>query len=259
MIGEFIQLFKRFCNFFQAVNVAGDADVFGMRLRRDDFSALVDGKAETCAGDVLQKGGELRFIFSRGYRIYGVKLLARAGHDPLQHIARAEWSLKGSPDRQSIWQPLAFTPKTVDSNRFLAVDEPLYSQFWETLTVTLNSDVGDVEICEVEIYALGDQCGQPEIPINGHVDLSSDQLRATYQCAPGYKIDPESDAVRKCVNGNWAGLEPVCRVAERNECDNQTADATPIVFSILFGLTLLFGLIGAVYIHLNYKLVKKTR
>jgi hypothetical protein len=59
------------------VNV--DGDVFGINVKNnEENSILVDGNYDTCtAADAIQRETSFGLVFSRQYRIYGVKLIAK--------------------------------------------------------------------------------------------------------------------------------------------------------------------------------------
>ena len=65
-------------------------------------------------------------------------------------------------------------------------------------------------LCRLEVFAFPDQCGQPEIPINGTVDWQRGSPKATYSCVEGYALEP-GKKTRTCQNGRWSGTQPICK------------------------------------------------
>jgi Sushi repeat (SCR repeat) len=68
---------------------------------------------------------------------------------------------------------------------------------------------------QLEIYAFPNQCGHPEIPINGTVNWQSGSPIATYSCHSGYAVH-SADTTRTCDKGKWSGNEPVCKPISLN-------------------------------------------
>ena len=56
-----------------------DGDVFGINVKNNGENAiLVDGNYDTCtAADAIKRETSFGLVFSRQYRIYGVKLIAK--------------------------------------------------------------------------------------------------------------------------------------------------------------------------------------
>ena len=69
------------------------------------------------------------------------------------------------------------------------------------------------QLCQLEMYALVDQCGHPEIPINGTVTWQRGSTIATYSCHEGYALEPKT-TTRICHKGKWSGSEPLCKLFE---------------------------------------------
>ena len=65
-------------------------------------------------------------------------------------------------------------------------------------------------VCQLEVYALSEQCGHPEIPINGRVDWQRGSPNATYSCNEEYFLEPNSET-RTCEEGKWSGSELICK------------------------------------------------
>jgi Sushi repeat (SCR repeat) len=70
------------------------------------------------------------------------------------------------------------------------------------------------QLCQLEMYALVDQCGHPEIPINGTVTWQRGSTIATYSCHEGYALERITVFdwnTRTCQNGKWSGSELRCK------------------------------------------------
>jgi Sushi repeat (SCR repeat) len=67
----------------------------------------------------------------------------------------------------------------------------------------------DVYICYFKVLAMYDDCGHPEIPLNGQVQWEPGDTRATYRCERGFQLEPPAQS-RECVRGTWTGVEPIC-------------------------------------------------
>ena len=52
-----------------------------------------------------------------------------------------------------------------------------------------------------------EECGNPEIPAHGRVNVSGRQ--ANYYCDPQYNLI--GDDVRNCSHGMWTGGQPICK------------------------------------------------
>ena len=67
----------------------------------------------------------------------------------------------------------------------------------------------DVYVCDFTILAMYDDCGHPEIPLNGQVQWEPGDTRATYRCERGFQLEPQAQS-RECVRGTWTGVGPIC-------------------------------------------------
>jgi hypothetical protein len=72
--------------------------------------------------------------------------------------------------------------------------------------LTLKAD-RDVSVCYADIYTFPDQCGSPEVPIDGEVKWNTSTV--VYRCKKGFQLK-SGDLIRKCVDGEWTGTVPVC-------------------------------------------------
>jgi Sushi repeat (SCR repeat) len=66
-----------------------------------------------------------------------------------------------------------------------------------------------IYICEIELIVYHDECGQPEVPLHGHVQFETDDTQAIYRCDDGYKLD-SNHPIRHCIQGQWNGSQPIC-------------------------------------------------
>ena len=97
-----------------------------------------------------------------------------------------------------------------------------------------------------------DECGYPEVPVNGHVYWEESEATAVFLCSAGYRRDTD-EPVRKCVEGRWSGPEPACPTAD--DC----FDAAPVVFCVFFALASLSLAATGFYVRTNFHLVPKSR
>ena len=71
-------------------------------------------------------------------------------------------------------------------------------------------------------FCVGESCGQPASPSNGHVNTSAGVLfedKAVYSCDVGYMLNGLAE--RTCqAGGQWSGGVPTCE-SETSECDVQ--------------------------------------
>jgi Sushi repeat (SCR repeat) len=79
-------------------------------------------------------------------------------------------------------------------------------------------------VCQLEIYALPNQCGHPEIPINGNVIWQRGSTSATYSCHEGYSLEPNT--TRTCQKGKWSGSEPICMEDTATSSDTEDTAIT---------------------------------
>ena len=85
-------------------------------------------------------------------------------------------------------------------------------EFVSKLGFRPNSGRGEtkgISITRAELLTLNDNCGHPEIPINGHVQWMTNDITASYSCDKGYRLNPKSK-IRHCIKGSWDGSEPTC-------------------------------------------------
>jgi Sushi repeat (SCR repeat) len=66
-----------------------------------------------------------------------------------------------------------------------------------------------VYICEIVLFAYHDECGHPEVPLNGRVQWKPDDTEAIYRCEDGYQLD-SNYSTRHCIQGQWNGSQPIC-------------------------------------------------
>ena len=167
------------------------------------------------------------------------------------------WSLKASTEFQSEFATVEFHQKRLNSSGFfLIMGQETAESKWKSVLVTINSNMEGVQLCEIEIFALADQCGHPEIPLNGHVQWKSSDLTAIYNCNPGFQMEPYTP-IRHCLRGTWIGQEPVCRPADI-KCQIP-ADPIPVVFCVVLAVLLAIVLLIGAYFCYGYHLVKKDK
>jgi Sushi repeat (SCR repeat) len=158
---------------------------------------------------------------------------------------RKWWAIRlfvSAPELQSVnWTVTAQTTGTKPIRRNLTINRIEYEDELVALLV-LNTDVKlanltlkadqNVSVCSAEIHTFPDQCGSPEVPIDGEVEWNTSI--AIYRCKKGFQLK-SGDLTRQCVDGEWAGPMPVCTEMEIemttdefhwNSIENMTALST---------------------------------
>jgi Sushi repeat (SCR repeat) len=105
------------------------------------------------------------------------------------------------------------------------------------------------------ILAQIDECGEPEVPSNGHVHRFGSS--AIYRCDPGFRLEPNA-AVRNCTGGRWAGHQPACvlHVNVPGEFFMQTSDSwTWAVIGFIGGLVVLVIAMVAIFLISKQRLM----
>jgi hypothetical protein len=137
---------------------------------------------------------------------------------------RKWWAIRlfvSAPEPQSVnWTVTAKTTGTKPIRRNLTINRIEYEDEFEALLVlntgvklaslTLKADQ-DVSVYSAEIHTFPDQCGSPEVPIDGEVEWNTSI--AIYRCKKGFQLK-SGDLIRQCVDGEWAGPVPVCTEME---------------------------------------------
>ena len=70
-------------------------------------------------------------------------------------------------------------------------------------------DCADYVCLSVCLSILNPDCGAPDTPANGAVQLSAKNQIATFSCGPGYQLEGNSTHVCQ-QSGEWSGQLPFC-------------------------------------------------
>jgi Sushi repeat (SCR repeat) len=138
-------------------------------------------------------------------RMFGIRITSEID-DTFERFQKAIFVLAG--DEVKVPQ-IAYERKNLSDSMSLFVFTNLTEEL-SSLTVKL---VGNhyFNLCQLELFALPDQCGHPEIPINGTVTWQSGSSNAIYSCNEGYFLEPDTET-RTCEKGKWSGTEPICKL-----------------------------------------------
>jgi Sushi repeat (SCR repeat) len=152
------------------------------------------------------------FMFSIGVerRLYGIQFtITMAFLFPMDIMA---WTIEGQRNDQSEWELLQF-----DERDSYQTEEHRKVFFYFNGSVKFKKvrvSIGQfysINVCGIEVFTLNDECGQPEVPLNGRVQWNPGDTEAIYRCDDGYQLNVPSDT-RQCVQGKWNGLQPICEL-----------------------------------------------
>jgi Sushi repeat (SCR repeat) len=146
-----------------------------------------------------------KFQIEKERRLHSIRL--RTTSADWQYFERAVFTFEGWNNDQSKWKKLNIhrANREHDFSANLVLNK--YSIYrYKTLSFTFNIWV---VICEIRLFAYHEECGRPEIPLHGHVQLESDDTKAIYWCDDGYQLKPNYP-IRHCIQGRWNGSQPIC-------------------------------------------------
>ena len=149
------------------------------------------------------------FVFSIGVarRLYGIQLMVtKVFRFPMESI---KWTVEGQRNDQSEWELL----KQRSSQSYRTDEHRNISIYFDSSVkhkkVRVSIGSFGVDICGIEVFAYYDECGHPEVPLNGRVQWNTGDTEAIYRCDDGYRLNVPS-ATRQCVQGEWNGLQAIC-------------------------------------------------
>ena len=140
-------------------------------------------------------------------RLHGIQFTAI--NDPCFKLENMAWTIEGQRTDQSGWEYLRIERTEfyhTREHRMILVyfDGSIY---FKNLRLFINHF--HFQVCNVELLVFHDECGHPEVPLNGWVQWNPGDTEAIYRCDDGYRLNVPS-ATRQCVQGEWNGLQAIC-------------------------------------------------
>jgi Sushi repeat (SCR repeat) len=148
-------------------------------------------------------------MFSIGVprRMYGIRFTAtKVFWFPMETIA---WTIEGQRNDQSEWELLKLDGRESYQNKEHRKISIYFDSSVKYKNVRVSIGSYAVDVCGIEVFTLNDECGQPEVPLNGRVQWNPGDTEAIYRCDDGYQLNVPF-TTRECVDGKWDGLQPIC-------------------------------------------------
>ena len=153
-------------------------------------------------GDLCQRDNEGISLSNDTGRLYGIRLTTTRDLWPV--FKSTFWSLEGQSDDQSQWERLRIVgTETNDRNYGLL----FILENQQKLNKILVMSPARCAICVTELLTYHDDCGHPDVPVNGKVEWND--TNAIYRCDEGYRLVSGSQS-RWCDQGRWTGSESIC-------------------------------------------------
>jgi Sushi repeat (SCR repeat) len=178
--------------------------ILSIQQRIDDNDTVthsVDDKGMLSKCFTLSQYEPLVAHLTNQRRLSGVRITSGTSKSDVIFFQRANFKFTGR--RGQIPSERTYSKKSVSSFVFKNSNQRT-SQSVEIVSTK------SFELCQLEMYALVDHCGHPEIPINGTVTWQRGSTIATYSCHEGYALEPKT-TTRTCHKGKWSGSEPLCK------------------------------------------------
>jgi Sushi repeat (SCR repeat) len=179
---------------------------------QNDESVGIDqqGKLSNCPS--FSKSEPLTAQLPEKRRLSAIRISSAADDTNVNKFKKANFSFAGD---ENVVPQIAYERNISSDSISLFVFTNLTEEL-SSLSIKLTSDKS-FNLCQIELFALPDQCGHPEIPINGTVTWQRGYQNATYSCQEGYYLEQYpiisfSAETRICEKGKWSGSEPLCEL-----------------------------------------------
>ena len=171
------------------------------------------GKLSDCAP--LSQTELLNVRLSEKLRLLGIRISSETKRLHLKKFSTANFSFVG--DEEKVPQIAYKRTNLSDSTSLFA-----FMNLTEELKIVSIkvASTASVDVCHLEIFAFPNECGHPEIPINGTVTWQRGSPTATYYCREGYHLEPNTKT-RTCEEGKWSGTEPLCKLFQFKTFEDQ--------------------------------------
>ena len=148
------------------------------------------------------------YIFEIGgeRRLHRIQL--RVESADWDRFKNAALSFQGLKNDQSKWENLDVTRTNheIHSSSILVLNK--YSNSYHLKKLIFKSNKW-FRVCEIVLFSYHDECGHPEVPLNGRVQWKPDDTKATYRCDDDYQL-VSNYSTRHCIQGQWNGSQPIC-------------------------------------------------
>ena len=165
----------------------------------------VDDKGTLSECFTLSRYETLVAHLSKRRRLSGVRITSGKNRSDVNLFQKANFKFAGR--RGQIPSERTYSKKSISSFVFQISNQRTFSKSIEIVSTK------SFQLCQLEMYALVDRCGHPEIPLNGSVTWQRGSPNATYSCDEGYALKPNT-TTRTCHKGKWSGSQPLCKLFE---------------------------------------------
>ena len=171
------------------------------------------GKLSVCPS--LSQTELLNVQLSEKLRLLGIRISLKTESFHIRKFSTANFSFVG--DEGKVPQIAYKRTNLSDSTSLFA-----FMNLTEELKIVSIkvASTASVDVCHLEIFAFPNECGHPEIPINGTVTWQRGSPTATYYCREGYHLEPNTKT-RTCEEGKWSGTEPLCKLFQFKTFEDQ--------------------------------------
>ena len=148
-----------------------------------------------------------RFEIEKERRLHSIRVKAVA--KDWNSFENAALTIEGRKNDQSKWENLVVTRTNLvphSSSSFVLTG---YLKNYPFKNFLLTSNNWSFYICEIVLLVYHDECGHPEVPLNGRVQWKPDDTKATYRCDDDYQL-VSNYSTRHCIQGQWNGSQPIC-------------------------------------------------
>jgi Sushi repeat (SCR repeat) len=157
----------------------------------------------------VEPGKVYKFKMENGRRLHAIRLTIEPRYWDQPQLFDPLFSIRG---RVTEWQNLTgnwinhgYVHFTVHSSILELTDDQKNVYFQRIELVSK----AEIYICKIELMTYHDECGHPEVPLNGSVKWNLGNTEAIYRCDDGYQLSAPYD-IRHCVRGKWNGSQPIC-------------------------------------------------
>jgi Sushi repeat (SCR repeat) len=171
----------------------------------DTVTHSVDGEGMLSECFTLSQNEPLVAHLTKQRRLSGVRITSGTSKSDVIYFRRANFKITGR--REQIPYERTKLNESISLFVFENSNQRASSQLIEIVSTK------SFQLCQLEMYALVDHCGHPEIPINGTVTWQRGSTIATFSCHEGYALEPKT-TTRICHKGKWSGSEPLCKLFE---------------------------------------------
>jgi Sushi repeat (SCR repeat) len=167
-----------------------------------EIKQISDNCNDEIFGDLCQGDNEGISLSNDTGRLYGIRLTTTRDLWPV--FVSTFWSLEGQSDDQPEWQKLRIVGTEIDDRNYGVLF--ILENEQKLIRVRFVSPAS-CAVCVTELLTYHDDCGHPEVPVNGKVDWND--TNAIYRCGEGFQLISGS-RTRWCDQGRWTGSEPIC-------------------------------------------------